>query len=87
MFGYFSVYRCERNNLDLKVLFLQKKLKNYKLNIIKFWTAIAKNLLNLTVFKQNKRNVYFINVLSARQIIRLPTRKIAKKLANIMQSW
>lgn len=86
MFGYFSVCRCERNNLDLKVLFLQKKLKNYILNIINFWTAIVKNLLNLTVFKQNKRNANFINVLSARQIIRLPKRKIAKKLANIMQS-
>ena len=78
MFGYFSVCRCERNNLDLKVLFLRKKLKNYNLNIINFWTAIVKNLLNLTVFKQNKRNVNFINVLSARQIIRLPKRKIAK---------
>lgn len=77
MFGYFSVCRRERNNLDLKVLFLQKKLKNYKLNIVNFWTAVVKNLLHLTLFKQNKRNVNFINILSARQIIRLPTRKIA----------
>jgi len=78
MFGYFSVCRGEKNNLDFKVLFLQKKLKNYKLNIINFWTAVVKNLLDLTFFKQNKRNVNFINILSARQIIRLPTRKIAQ---------
>ena len=86
MFGYFSVCRGERNNLDLKVLFLQKKLKNYKLNIINFGAAVVKNLLTLTFFKQNKRNVNFINILLERQIIRLPTRKIAKTLANKMQS-
>lgn len=76
--GIFQFVDVKEIIWTLKYFFFRKKLKKYILNIINFWTAIVKNLLNLTVFKQNKRNVNFINVLSARQIIRLPKRKIAK---------